>query len=143
MELTIGKVASRAGVNIETIRYYERRGLLAEPPRTPSGYRQYPADAIDRLRFIKRSQDLGFSLEEIRGLLELRLHRASSTACAQVERRTTQKIALVDRKIRQLEQMKRSLERLVTACRVREPTGDCPILETLEEDAHEEVRRHA
>lgn len=141
--LTIGRVASRAGVNIETIRYYERRGLLAEPPRTPSGYRQYAGDAVDRLRFIKRAQDLGFSLEEIRGLLDLRLHKASSAACAAVETRTAEKIALVDGKIRQLEQMKRGLERLVAACHARAPTGDCPILETLEDDIHEEAGSHA
>lgn len=137
--LTIGKVASRADVNIETIRYYERRGLLAEPPRTASGYRQYSAEAVDRLRFIKRAQELGFSLEEIRDLLELRLHRASAEACETVASRTREKIHLVDRKLAHLARMKASLERLAEACRLREPTGECPVLEALEDEAEAHV----
>lgn len=139
MVLTIGKVASQAGVNIETIRYYERRGLLAEPPRTASGYRQYAADAIGRLRFIKRAQELGFSLEEIRDLLELRLHRASEKACETVASKTQQKITLIDRKLAQLGRMRTSLERLAQACRRREPTGECPVLEALEDEVEAHV----
>lgn len=134
MTLTIGTVAEQSGVSIETIRYYERRGLLPAPPRTASGYRQYTPDAVQRLRFIKRAQELGFSLEEIRELLDLRVHRTSTSACEAVERKTQAKIALVDRKIRQLERMKASLDRLARACRKREPTGQCPVLETLEDE---------
>ena len=143
MALKIRTVASQADVNVETIRYYERRGLLPEPPRSASGYRQYSPETIQRLHFIKRAQDLGFSLEEIRGLLELRLRTPSNGACAKVGSRTEEKIALVDRKIRQLQQMKCSLERLVAACHAREPSGDCPILEALEDDSHAEARSHA
>lgn len=131
MALTIGQLAERAGVNIQTVRYYERRGLMPKPARTGTGYRQYPPDATDRLRFIKRAQDLGFSLEEIAELLALRVEHAS--ACAAVEARAREKIALVEHKMGELERMKRTLQRLAAACEAREPTGDCPILEALEE----------
>lgn len=130
MTLTIGQLAERAGVNIQTVRYYERRGLLARPPRTRSGYRQYPSDTVDRLRFIKRAKDLGFSLVEITELLALRVQQAS--ACAPVEAKAREKIAVVERKIRELEGMKHTLERLAAACERREPTSECPILEALE-----------
>ncbi len=83
MAMTIGQVAAGAGVNIQTVRYYERRGLLPRAPRTASGYRQYDPDAVARLRFIKRAQDLGFSLQEIAELLELRVEHGA--ACAAVE----------------------------------------------------------
>jgi len=91
MTMTIGKVASGAGVNLQTVRYYERRGLLPRPPRAASGYRQYDANAVARLRFIKRAQDLGFSLAEIGELLELRIEHGA--ACAAVEARAREKIA--------------------------------------------------
>ena len=133
MTLTIGRVATRARVNIQTVRYYERRGLIPPPSRTPSGYRQFSDDAVARIRFIKRAQDLGFSLKEIAGLLALRVDH--ETACGAVEQKTRAKIALVQQKIRELEGMKAALERLVAACETREPTGDCPIIETLEQEA--------
>lgn len=131
MELTIGELATRAGVNIQTVRYYERRGLMPKPARTRAGYRQYRPEAADRLRFIRRAQDLGFSLDEITELLALRVRHAS--ACATVEARAREKIAVVDRKIGELERMKRTLERLTAACERREPTSECPILEVLED----------
>lgn len=130
MTLTIGQLAASAGVNIQTVRYYERRGLLARPPRTQSGYRQYQSDSVDRLRFIKRAQDLGFSLVEIAELLALGVRHES--ACAPVAAKAREKIGIVERKIHELEGMKRTLERLVGACERREPTSDCPILEALE-----------
>ena len=133
MTMTIGQVASGAGVNIQTVRYYERRGLLPKAPRTASGYRQYDADAVARLRFIKRAQDLGFSLEEIAGLLELRVEHGA--ACAAVEATAKEKIAMVEKKIGELERMRMVLAELARACELREPTSDCPILETLSEDA--------
>ncbi len=132
MPLTIGRLASAAGVNIQTVRYYERRGLMPKAPRTRSGYRQYGDEAVARLRFIRRAQDLGFSLEEIRGLLELRVRGTSSVACEQVEAKTRQKISLVEGKIRELKGIRRGLEQLVSACQTRNPTGDCPILEALD-----------
>jgi MerR family copper efflux transcriptional regulator len=131
MALTIGQLADRAGVNIQTVRYYERRGLLLQPARTRAGYRQYPPEAADRLRFIKRAQELGFSLQEIGELLALSVKHAS--ACAAVEARARDKIGLVNRKISELQRMKRTLQHLAAACQAREPTSDCPILEALEE----------
>jgi MerR family copper efflux transcriptional regulator len=133
MPLTIGQVAAAAAVNIQTIRYYERRGLFATPRRTASGYRQYAEDAVTRLRFIKHAQKLGFSLKEIQELLALRVRH--SAACDSVERKTRQKIELVDRKIRVLGRIRDTLEQLAAACASRRPTDDCPILEALEDHA--------
>jgi Hg(II)-responsive transcriptional regulator len=131
MVLTIGQVASAADVNVQTIRYYERRGLFATPRRTSSGYRQYTEDAVSRLRFIKHAQELGFSLNEIEELLGLRVrHRG---ACDAVERKTRQKIEVVGQKIHDLQRLRRTLERLAAACGARQPTDDCPILEALGE----------
>ena len=133
MPLTIGQLAAAAQVNVQTVRYYERRGLFAAPRRTASGYRQYPVEAVARLRFIKHAQELGFSLKEIQELLALRVRHRS--ACEAVERRTRQKIALVDGRIRDLQRMRRTLEELAQACRTRRPTDECPILQALEDHA--------
>ena len=133
MPLTIGQVATAADVNVQTIRYYERRGLVASPRRTASGYRQYTDDAVARLRFIKHAQELGFSLQEIQELLGLRVRHGA--ACDAVERKTRQKIEVVQQKIRDFQRMKRTLERLAAACAVRRPTAECPILEVLEDHA--------
>lgn len=133
MSLTIGRIAAAAEVNVQTVRYYERRGLLAAPQRTASGYRQYAEDAVARLQFIKRAQELGFSLKEIQGLLALRVRHGS--ACDAVERRTRQKIALVERKIEDLQRIRRTLEQLAGACATRQPTEECPILGALEDHA--------
>ncbi len=133
MALSIGQVATAAHVNIQTIRYYERRGLFAAPKRTPAGYRQYAEEAVHRLRFIKHAQDLGFSLQEIEELLALRVRHGA--ACDVVERKTRKKIAVVQQRIRDLQRMKRTLERLAAACAVRRPTTECPILEVLEDHA--------
>ena len=131
MALTIGQVATAADVNIQTIRYYERRGLFAVPKRTSAGYRQYAEDAVERLRFIKHAQDLGFSLNEIQELLGLRVRHGA--ACDAVEERTRKKIEVVQQRIRDLQRMRRTLERLAAACTARRPTDDCPILEVLED----------
>src|SRR5438874_2386413 len=106
--LTIGQVADAADVNIQTIRYYERRGLFPTPRRTPAGYRQYADDAVARLRFIKHAQELGFSLQEIQELLGLRVRRGA--ACDAVERKTRQKIEVVQQRMGDLQRMKRTLE---------------------------------
>ena len=131
MALTIGQVAAAADVNIQTIRYYERRGLCAAPRRTPSGYRQYSEDAVSRLRFIRHAQELGFSLQDIQELLGLRVRHGA--ACDVVEQKTRQKIDVVQQRIRDLQRMKRTLEQLAVACAARRPTDDCPILEALED----------
>lgn len=131
MALTIGQVAKAADVNSQTVRYYERRGLFPTPTRTAAGYRQYADEAVARLRFIKHAQDLGFSLNEIQDLLGLRVRHGA--ACDAVERRTRKKIEVVQQRIRDLQRMKRTLERLARACTARRPTDDCPILEVLED----------
>ena len=133
MALRIGQVATAADVNIQTIRYYERRGLFPTAKRTAAGYRQYADDAVARLRFIKHAQDLGFSLNEIQELLGLRVRHGA--ACDAVARKTRQKIELVQQRIRDLHRMKRTLERLAAACAARRTTDDCPILEALEDHA--------
>ena len=129
--LKIGALAEAADVGVETVRFYERKGLLPEPPRAPSGYRQYPIDAVERLRFIRRAQRLGFSLGEIAELLALRVDEVA--ACERVEARAREKLANVVDKMEELRRIETALEHLVSACQAREPTNDCPILEELEE----------
>ncbi len=132
MRWTIGRLADAAGVNVQTVRYYERRGLVPAPRRTPAGYRQYDADDVSRLRFIRHAQDLGFSLREIGELLRLRVRRGA--ACDAVERKTREKIALVQQRIRDLQRLNRTLVRLADACAARRPTDECPILEVMQHD---------
>ncbi|MBI3665384.1 MAG: MerR family DNA-binding protein [Acidobacteria bacterium] len=129
-QLTIGALARQGGVNLETVRYYERQGLLPRPPRTPSGYRVFPQEAVRRIHFIKRAQQLGFSLKEIKELLGLRVNPRST--CADVRKRAEGKIAGIDEKLRSLTAMKKALEKLVVACFGRGPAGECPILEALD-----------
>lgn len=128
--LTIGKVARGAGLAVDTVRYYEREGLLKKPARTATGYRQYTTEAVARLRFIRQAKDLGFSLSEIKELLALRVTPGKS--CADVRARTEAKIADVEKRIVQLNRMKRALAKLATACSGREPTSNCPILDAME-----------
>jgi MerR family mercuric resistance operon transcriptional regulator len=128
--LTIGKVARGAGLAIDTVRYYEREGLLEEPARTASGYRHYRPDAVARLRFIRQAKDLGFTLSEIRELLTLKV--APGKSCADVRARAQGKIADVEQRIAQLDRMKRALVKLAAACSGRGPTSECPILDALE-----------
>lgn len=130
MQLTISKVAARAGVNVQTLRYYERRGILAEPARSASGYRQYEPEVITRIRFIKRAQELGFTLKEVTELLDLRVEHGG--ACEVIEERARVKLGLVDEKIAQLTRLRGVLADLVEACQRRQQTEDCPILEGLE-----------
>lgn len=129
--LTIGALADAVGVGRETVRFYERKGLLPDPPRTASGYRNYPPESVERLRFIRRAQGLGFTLEEISELLSLRVDEVA--ACGTVEARAREKLTNVAQKLTELRRMKKALERLVEACQARESTSDCPILEELDE----------
>ena len=129
MKLTIGQLAKKAKVNVETIRYYERRGLIPEPPRRGSGYRQYSEYDMARIQFIKRAKDLGFSLKEILELLSLRVD--PDTTCGDVKKRAEVKIVDIEEKIRVLQRVRNALEKLVTSCRGRGPTSECPILEAL------------
>jgi MerR family mercuric resistance operon transcriptional regulator len=132
-QLTRGALARQGGVNIETIRYYERRGLLPEPPRSQSGYRLFSKDDVRRVRFIRRAQELGFSLKEIEELLALRVEQQSTRA--DVRQRAEAKIADIDEKIRQLRAMKKSLQRLTASCSGHGPVCGCPILEGFEDDS--------
>ncbi len=132
--LTIGQLAKLASVNVETVRYYERRALLMEPPRTTSGYRQYPRDTVRRIRFIKRAQELGFTLEEISELLALRV--APETNCEAVEARARHAIARIDARVEELDRMRNALDALASACRSRRTTPDCPILDALAFEAN-------
>ena len=130
--LTIGQLAKRADVGVETVRFYERKGILAEPNRRPSGYRQYDEDVVDRLRFIKRAKVLGFTLNEIKDLLSLRLD--PTTTCADVRSRAEAKIDDIQDKIRTLQRMKKALVKVTKACSGRGGTSECPILESLDRD---------
>ena len=127
--LTIGQVARSAGVGIETIRFYERERLLQEPDRRQSGYRQYTEDVVQRLRFIRRAKELGFSLAEIRDLLGLRDDRASTAA--DVRRRAQAKVADIEAKVRDLQRMKKALLKVTAECSGRRPVSTCPIIEAL------------
>ena len=130
MSLKIGEVAQRGGVSLQTIRYYEREGLLAKPPRLASGYRLFPDTAVRRVRFIKRAQELGFSLAEIRELLSLRENAAAGAQ--DMRERARAKIADIEQKIRRLRAMKNALKALAESCPGCGPLSDCPILEALE-----------
>src|SRR6516225_5956868 len=128
--LTIGQVARSAGVGVETVRFYERQGLLEEPARRESGYRQYPEDVVARLRFIKRAKELGFSLKEIKELLALRVD--PTTTCREVKERAEAKITDIEGKIASLLRMKKALVKLTATCRGKGPTSECPILDALD-----------
>lgn len=128
--LTIGKIAGAAGLAVETIRFYEREGLIEPPLRSSANYRIYPERDILRLRFIRRAKDLGFTLKEIRELLSLRQDPHATRA--DVKKQTAAKIADIGEKIRDLTRMKAILESLDSSCDGCGPTSSCPILKTLE-----------
>lgn len=128
--LKTGEVAERAGVSLHTVRYYEGRGLLPEPTRTPAGYRQYGPEHVAHLRFIKRAQELGFTLEEIRELLDL---RAVPGAGAEVRQKTEGKVTEIDAKIRDLQRIRQKLEELTLACDHHGAPDDCRVLHALED----------
>jgi len=127
--MTISKAAEQAGVNVQTLRYYERRGLLPKPPRRTSGYREFPEDAVRLVRFIKRAQELGFSLDEVEALLKLR--RQSGRNRKQIRAVASQRIQHIDQKIAELGRMRSALERLVHSCHDGTML-DCPIIEALD-----------
>ncbi len=141
MPLTIGQVAERSGIGIETVRFYERKGLVEEPPRADSGYRQYPEDVVARIRFIRRAKELGFKLSEISQLLSLRVD--PDTTCADVKKQTELKIADVEEKIRVLQGIKTALKKLAASCVGTGPTSECPILESLDSQDEGLVRKES
>lgn len=130
--LTIGTVARRAGVAIDTIRYYEREGLLPEPLRRASGYRSYNESAVSRLRFIRRAKDLGFTLEEIRDLLALSADRHRGVKA--VRQRAQQRLAAIDTRIAELKRIRKGLKQLIEACPGRGAPEQCPILRALSDE---------
>ncbi len=130
--LTIGEVAKRAGVGVDTVRFYEREGLIDEPPRRPSGYRQYPPDTVQRVRFIRRAKELGFTLPEIQELISLRdggngRRRKDVLALAQA------KMSDIDQRLSKLQAMRSALYALVETCACGQGRPSCPILEALDE----------
>jgi len=133
--LKVGEVAKQAGVNLQTIHYYERRGLLPKPPRSGSNYRAYPGDAVLRVRFIKRAQELGFTLKEIKELLSLRA--SPRTRCADVRNRAEAKVQDIDNKVRTLHAMRKALTKLIGECSGSGPVSQCPIMEALDSEGEE------
>ena len=129
MALTSGQVAKRAGVGVETLRFYEREGLLAAPARTAGGYRQYPPAAVARVQFIRRAQLLGFLLKDIKELLALREDPGAGSG--DVREKAVAKLADIDQRIKDLEAMKAELTRLVAACDGSGPAAHCPIITAI------------
>jgi MerR family copper efflux transcriptional regulator len=134
--ITIGQLAKRAGVNIDTVRYYERNGLLPAPVRRASGYREYGATDVDRLMFIRRAKELGFSLAEIGELLSLTAARDSDMRG--VKRKAEERLEQVEFKIKELQRVRRGLKALIAACPGHGDLRSCPILAALGgRDAHD------
>jgi Hg(II)-responsive transcriptional regulator len=130
------QVAQQAGVNAQTLRYYERRGLLPDPPRTVGGYRSYGPEAVRRVRFVKRAQELGFSLAEIDVLLHLA--DGGPESCDAARQLAEHKVAGLDAKIAALQSMRASLRRLIATCASPPAERVCPLLDSLEPDAEQD-----
>lgn len=128
--MTAGQVARLAGVGVETVRFYEKNGLLEEPARRASGYREYDEETINRIRFIQRAKDIGFTLPEIKDLLSLR--SCSEQPCDDIRERAETKITEIEEKVALLLRMKQVLGRLVSSCGKQEGSSRCPILEALD-----------
>lgn len=125
--LTIGRLAKAAGVNVETVRYYQRRGLIEQPRKPPGGHRRYAASVVQQLGFIRRAQQLGFSLEEVRALLEL----ANGGSCRDARSMAEQKFEVLGARMAQLAQMRRELRRHIDSCKKRKRGEPCPFIEAL------------
>lgn len=127
--LKTGELAARMGINRETIRFYERKQLLEAPRRDENGYRLYPIEAVDRLSFIQKAKEAGFTLDEIKELLGMRIAGAGS--CGPVRKKALARLNAIEDKILTLKKMKKSLMKLVQACQKGSSIGDCPILESF------------
>jgi MerR family mercuric resistance operon transcriptional regulator len=123
---TISKLAKELDINIETIRFYERRGLIAQPPKPEAGYRHYPDETVNRVRFIKRAQQLGFTLDEINHLLSLH-----DNPCNQVQELAQHKLQRVKEKITDLQRLEKALNGLLTECQANNDSEHCPIIDAL------------
>jgi len=128
-ELTTGQLAKRAQVNIETIRFYERKGLLPKPRRNSSGYRIYSQDSVNHIKFIKRAKTLGFFLKEISELLSLRVD--SKKTCGHVKKQTETKLDEINKKIKSLRRIQKALKNMSKSCQGKGPISKCPILDEL------------
>jgi DNA-binding transcriptional MerR regulator len=138
--LRIGEVATLADVNVQTLRYYERRGLLEEPVRRISGYRAYPPGAVQLIRFVKQAQGLGFSLDEIEEMLHIR--KTQGNICARVRSTALAKIADIEQRIRTLRMIKASLEKMLHSCPGEIASDQCTIMESaLKENSVEPSSR--
>ena len=126
---TIGQLASAAGVNVETVRYYENRGIIDQPGKPLQGFRQYPEETLIRILFVKRAQQLGFTLSEILTLLAI-----SSGHCDDIKEIAESKLALIQNKITDLKQLEESLSDLIGECRRNSDAARCPIIESLAHD---------
>ena len=131
--MQIGEVAERAGVNVQTLRYYERRGLLPSPTRRPSGYREYSPDMVALVRFIKRAQHLGFSLQDVEELIALRTQPSRNRLAVRAV--AERQAAAITERIRRLTAMQKALEQLVNACKCGS-SDKCQIIEALD-DGHD------
>jgi MerR family mercuric resistance operon transcriptional regulator len=129
-KLTISRVATEGGVNVETVRYYQRRGLLEEPAKPDGGYRNYPKEIVKRIRFIKRAQALGFTLEEVAELLQLDVADGCANSCDLAER----KLTVIDQKIAELAAMRRALAKLMAQCDKKGRQGACPMIKSLQRE---------
>ncbi len=135
--LTIGHLANKAGVNIETIRYYQRVGLIIEPEKPATGYRIYATETITRIRFIKRAQQLGFKLREVAELMQL-----DEGDCVDMRARTEKKLIQINNQISDLSNLRKTLESLIETCHTEGNSNHCPIIDTLinfENDDEDEV----
>ena len=129
--LTRGQIAKNTGVGIETVRFYEQKGLIPKPKRSQAGYRQYEPETIKRVRFIIRAKELGFSLTEISELLSLKANTKSR--CRHVKQVASDKIQEIEQKIKGLKKMKNVLNKLVANCQAKKLSTECPILDALDE----------
>jgi MerR family mercuric resistance operon transcriptional regulator len=127
MSRTISKVAIELNISIETVRFYERKGLISQPPKPDIGYRHYPEDTVNRIRFIKRAQELGFTLDEIANLLSLNDH-----PCSQVQDLAEHKLGAVKEKMADLRRLEKALKALLTQCQSNDDDSYCPIIDSLQ-----------
>ena len=127
MARTIGKLARELGINVETVRFYERRGLIEQPPKPLSGYRVYPEETLNRIRFIKRAQELGFTLDEIAGLLHL-----NDNPCSQVQELALGKLDSLQQKIADLRRLEVALKSVLKQCESNPDKSRCPVIDALQ-----------
>ena len=136
--MLIGKVAKQIGITVETMRFYEKRGLVDPPARNASGYREYPEGTVQHVVFIKRAKELGFSLQEIKELLALRY--LPGTTCREVRAQVVNKMEDIDRKVEDLLAIKKDLAQLASSCPGQGPVSQCPIIDSISTQLHEKTQ---